>query len=106
MKNVKVRDIPVFDNPHGLEARRVYDNPQVQIVHLDLKPGQGMKAHAAPMDVVFYVLEGRGVVERDGESIEVGPDTLIESPANSLHRLEAAPDSTLRALVIKTPRPA
>jgi len=32
------------------------------------------------MDVVFYVLEGRGVVEINEEKKEVGADTLIVSP--------------------------
>jgi quercetin dioxygenase-like cupin family protein len=106
MNSVKVSDLPKFDNPHGLEVKQVYNSPQAQVMHLNLKPGQGMKAHASPLNIVFYVLEGRGKVETDGESIEVGQDTVIESPANSLHRLEAASDSALRVLVIKTPMPA
>jgi mannose-6-phosphate isomerase-like protein (cupin superfamily) len=57
------------------------------------------------VDVVFYVLEGRGIVEIGDEQLEAGPDTLVESPRDIPHRLINKGDSPLRVLVIKTPRP-
>ena len=64
-----------------------------------------MKKHITPVDVVFYVLEGMGVVEIGDERKGVGPDTLIESPAKIPHRWINESDKVLRILVVKTPRP-
>jgi mannose-6-phosphate isomerase-like protein (cupin superfamily) len=57
------------------------------------------------VDVVFYVLEGHGIVEINEERNEVGPDTLIESPARIPHRWINESKELVRILVVKTPRP-
>lgn len=64
-----------------------------------------MKKHITPVDVVFYLLEGRGIVEIGEERKEVGADTLIESPARIPHRWINESKGPVRILVIKTPRP-
>jgi mannose-6-phosphate isomerase-like protein (cupin superfamily) len=46
-----------------------------------------------------------GVVEVGDERREVGPDTLIESPAKIPHCWMNESDKVLRILVVKTPRP-
>ncbi len=68
-----------------MDARRIYDTEHAQIVHVMLKPGGEDEEAGYPVDMVFYVLEGRGVVEIGGEKCEVGPDTLIDSPARIPH---------------------
>jgi mannose-6-phosphate isomerase-like protein (cupin superfamily) len=45
------------------------------------------------------------VVEIGEEQKEVGPDTLIESPARIPHRWMNESSDPLRILVVKTPRP-
>ena len=64
-----------------------------------------LKKHITPVDVVFYVLEGQGVVEIGEEKAQVEADTLIESPARIAHRWINESQKPLRILVIKTPRP-
>ena len=51
------------------------------VVHILLKPGESLKRHITPVDVAFYVLEGKGTIEIGDEKAEAGPDTIIESPA-------------------------
>ena len=68
-------------NPHGVDARSISDTENAQVAHITLQPGEALKKHITPVDVVFYVLEGRGVVEIGEERTEVEADTLIESPA-------------------------
>lgn len=96
---------PTEKNPHGVDARKLYDTKDAVIVHITLRPGEALKLHATPVDVAFYVLEGRGVVEIGGERQECGPDTLIESPAHIPHRWINESDAPFRVLVIKVPRP-
>lgn len=70
-----------------------------------LQPGESLKWHVTPVDVFFYVLEGRGIVEIADESAEVEPHMVIESPARIRHRLRNESSETFRFLVFKTPRP-
>ena len=105
MKIVQVEDIKSKPNPHGVDARGISDTGSAQVVHITLKPGESLKKHITPVDVVFYVLEGRGVVEIGEERAEVDADTLIESPAKIPHRWSNESEGLLRILVVKTPRP-
>jgi mannose-6-phosphate isomerase-like protein (cupin superfamily) len=56
------------------------------------------------VDVFFYVLEGKGVVEPGNKTQEVSRDMLIESPAKIPHCLMNTGDGIFRALVVKIPK--
>ena len=105
MKIVQVKDVSSKPNPHGVDARSISDTESAQVVHITLKPGESLKKHITPVDVIFYVLEGVGGVEIGEEKAEVGTDTLIESPAKIPHRWMNESDAVTRILVVKTPRP-
>ncbi len=105
MKIVDAKSAPPNPNPHGVKASKLYDTEHAQAVHITLEPGQSLKRHATPVDVFFYVLEGTGVVEVGDEKREVGPDTLIDSPARIPHCWYNEGDRVLRVLVVKIPRP-
>jgi quercetin dioxygenase-like cupin family protein len=105
MKIVEVRDAQGKPNPHGVDARNLSDTENAQVGHITLQPGQSLKKHITPVDVVFYVLEGQGIVEIGDERKEVEADTLIESPAKIPHRWLNESKGLVRILVIKTPRP-
>ncbi len=105
MRIVKWEDVEVMKTPHGVDVRKLYDTEHAQIIHITLKPGESLKRHITPVDVAFYVLEGKGIVEIGDEKQEVEKDTLIDSPANIPHCWYNESDSTLRFLVIKVPRP-
>ena len=105
MNTVKVKDVEVSPSPHGVDARMLYDIEKVQIVHVTLKPGEKLERHVTYTDVLFYVLEGCGVVEIGNERKEVYEDMLIESPAEVPHCWYNEGNSELKFLVIKIPRP-
>lgn len=52
----------------------------------------------------FFVMEGRRIVEIRGEKEEVGPNTLIDSPAKIPHCWYNEGDTNLHVLVVKVPR--
>jgi quercetin dioxygenase-like cupin family protein len=104
MKITKVSDAPVHPNPHGIDARKLYDTEHAQAVLITLEPGQQLKKHITPVNVIFFVLEGQGVVEIGDEKEVVGPDTLIDSPAHLPHCWYNESTATLRVLVVKIPR--
>jgi mannose-6-phosphate isomerase-like protein (cupin superfamily) len=105
MKVVEVKDVPSKPNPHGVDARNLSDKDSAHVSHITLQPGESLKKHITPVDVVFYVLEGQGIVEIGEEIKEVGADTLIESPAKIPHRWINESKGLVRILVIKTPKP-
>lgn len=101
----KVQQVERLDNPMKVNARRIFDSPHAQIMHLELSAGQTIPKHTSPMDVAFYVLQGQGEIQIGDESVVVESDTLVESPANSPHLLRNTGAGSFRLLVIKTPRP-
>lgn len=101
MKITKVKETGTFQNPHGIDARRLMDLPKAQVVHMKLAPGDSLIKHITPVDVFFYVLEGEGVVEIGDEKVTVGMDTLIESPANIPHAWYNESKGIVRFLVVK-----
>jgi quercetin dioxygenase-like cupin family protein len=105
MKVVEVKDVQSKPNPHGVDARNLSDKDSAQVAYITLQPGESLKKHITPVDVVFYVLEGQGIVEIGEERKEVGADTLIESPAKIPHRWINESKGLVRILVIKTPKP-
>jgi mannose-6-phosphate isomerase-like protein (cupin superfamily) len=105
MKITRIADAPKNENPHKVDARKLYDSEHAQTIHLTLQAGESLKKHITPVDVFFYVLEGVGVVEVGDEKQEVGIDTLIESPAGIPHCWYNESQNTLRILVCKIPRP-
>ena len=105
VKATEVREAPRGKNPHNVDARVVYDTEHALVVHILLKPGESLKRHITPVEVAFYVLEGNGIVEIGAESMEVGPDTIVESPARIPHRWINEGSGIFRVLVMKVPRP-
>ena len=105
MKIVDVKSAPEKPNPHNVSVRMLYDKEHAQAIHIELKPGENLKKHMTPVDVFFFILEGKGMVEIGDESKEVSQDMLIESPARVPHRLINNGEEVFRFLVVKTPKP-
>ena len=93
-----------FQNPHNVEAKKLYDTENAEVIYMSLTPGQSLKRHTTPVDVFFYIIAGKGVVEIGDEQQEVEHDTLIESPKNIPHLLSNSGTEIFRFLVVKTPK--
>jgi len=104
MKITPVSDAPVHQNPHGVDARKLYDSQHAQVMVITLQPGEQLKRHITPVDAIFFVLEGTGIVEVGDEQKEVGSNILIDSPANIPHCWYNRSDAVFRVLVVKVPR--
>ena len=101
MKVTKVDSTPVFQNAHDVEAKKLYVSKDVEVIFMNLKPSQSLKKHTTPVDVFFYVLDGKGEVEIGDEIKEVEKNTLIESPKNIPHLLRNTGTSLFKFLVVK-----
>jgi mannose-6-phosphate isomerase-like protein (cupin superfamily) len=105
MKATEIKNIQASPNPHGVETKKFHENDYVQAVHITLNPGEKLKKHITAVDVFFYVLEGKGIVEIGDEKREVIKDTFIDSPAKIPHCWYNESNEILRVLVVKTPNP-
>ncbi len=101
----KLSEVEIMKNPHGVDARNLYNKDSAMITVITLKPGESLKQHKTPVDVAFYVLEGTGIVEVGEEKLEVSENMLIESPKNIMHCWYNESDKLLKFIVIKAPKP-
>ncbi len=92
---------PISDNPHNVDVRKLHGSPSTDVVVITLQPGEALKRHMTPVDVLFYVLEGKGTVVIGDEEAEVEKDSLVESPKSVPHLLMNESDNVFRVLVIK-----
>lgn len=92
-------------NALGILVQNLYSSQDAVVSVMTLEPGKSLKPHTSPVDVVFFVLMGSGVVQIGDEKQEVGKHTLIESPREILHGWENHTDQPLRFVLIKAPRP-
>ncbi|MEI6796925.1 MAG: cupin domain-containing protein [Methanomassiliicoccales archaeon] len=106
MKKTDVKALPIRSNPHNVSVRAAYDSEHAQIMHITLEPGQAMKWHVTPVDVVFYVLEGKVKIGIGEEEEEATAGTLVESPRGIKHMLANPFQERTSFLVMKLPRPA
>jgi mannose-6-phosphate isomerase-like protein (cupin superfamily) len=104
VKITKVVDANSFQNVHSVEAKRIYDTEYAEAIHMALAPGQSLKKHTTPVDVFFYILEGKGVAEIGDEKEHVEKDMLVDSPKGIPHLLRNSGDSLFRFLVVKVPK--
>lgn len=84
---------------------------KLMLVHATLKPGTApgdATAHPVPYDEAYYILKGKGLMEfGDGEeSYEVGTDTAIFIPADTLHKITNIGTESLEFLTIWPITPA
>ena len=63
MNILHIDNAEVVKNPHGVKAQKLYTSEHASIMQITLKPGEKLRKHIPPVDVVFYVLEGKGIVE-------------------------------------------
>ena len=102
----KLSDIPIMKTAHNVDARNLYNTENAVISVITLNPGQSLKKHITPVDVAFYVLRGKGVVEIGDVKKVVEANTLIESPKDIVHCWYNESDEELSFMVIKVPRPS
>ncbi len=105
MKIIKISEQPLAKNPHGVDVRRAYDNKHALSSVITFQPGEKLIRHITPVDVFFYVLEGKGIIEVGDDRKSVSKDTVIDSPKNIPHCWYNESNSVLRVLVVKVPRP-
>ncbi len=102
---IKSKEAPRKETPHKVDVRPVYDYDNAQAMHITLQPGEALNPHLTPVDVFFYVLEGKPHIKVGEEKVQVEKDHLVESPKDIIHCLYNHSDQIARILVVKAPKP-
>lgn len=105
MKITKISETPIKETIHKIDARELYSKENAQAVHITLKPGESLKPHITPVDVFFFVIEGKPEILIGKEKQEVEANSLIESPKDIPHCIYNNSENIARILVVKSPRP-
>ena len=106
MKITAVEKAETVVQQNGVKAQRLYAHAEALVNHLTFQPGARLNTHTTPVDVFFYILEGKAWVEIGDERVAVEADSIVESPKDIPHALENHSDTDiLRVLVVKTPKP-
>ena len=105
MKITKFLEQEVKETPHKIDVREMYNKESAQAMLISLKPGESLKPHKTPVDVFFFIAEGRPTVHIGNDNEVCEPYALIESPADIVHHISNNSDNIARILVVKAPRP-
>ncbi|MFH1120133.1 MAG: cupin domain-containing protein [Bacteroidota bacterium] len=87
--------------PFDLDGHILANHADVEIIHLHLKPGERIEKHTNPFDVIFYILEGKAMLESDLERVLVMKDHSIVIDAGVNRGIENISVGDFRLLVIK-----
>jgi quercetin dioxygenase-like cupin family protein len=105
MKTIHIDEAEIVKNPHGVKSQKLHTSEFVSVMQITLMPGERLRRHVTPVDVFFYVLEGKGIVEIGDEKKEVEKDTFIDSPKGIMHCWYNESNEKLKFMVVKTPFP-
>jgi len=54
MEIARVADTEPGENPHGVETKKIYDHENALGVHILMMPGERLRRHITPVDVIIY----------------------------------------------------
>jgi mannose-6-phosphate isomerase-like protein (cupin superfamily) len=100
---VAARDaLQAFTTKDGSEIREFHHTPAQSLAEASLAPGQSTQRHYhAASEEIYFVLEGEGELEIDGERGRVRPGDAALIPSGAWHEIAAT--SPLRFLCCCAP---
>ncbi|MGE0090192.1 MAG: cupin domain-containing protein [Bacteroidales bacterium] len=87
--------------PFNLNAFILHSKKPVELVHILIKPDERLAEHQNPFDVIFFVIDGSGILSVDGQKHHLKSNDTIKIISSKMRDWENNTDSNLRLLVIK-----
>jgi len=87
--------------PFQLDGRIMLSIPSLEIIELNLKPGEAVPKHINDFDVAIYILHGQGMLETGIDFAEVRPGMLAEIGAGEERGLKNSGNKDFKVLVMK-----
>ncbi len=76
IKTNNIRDLTTIKE--GLDALKLFSDDSLEVIHITLSEGEIIKEHKNNVDVVFYVLEGKGELVVEGEKYHIEKGSCLE----------------------------
>lgn len=99
-----LQEIPSYINHRGIETREVINEESVLVLNLLMKGDDQITLHATPVDIVFNVLKGKGLIEIGENMYSVSQGDILFCPRFVPHGVYTTGEE-LELLIIKTPNP-
>ena len=103
MEIIKLNEVEGKVNPRGVESKIVLKHEDATITKISLKPGDELGKHKVPVNVFFYVINGKGTIGIGEEEEVVTEDQIIVCPKNTMMTLIANQGETFEVINVKTP---
>ncbi len=87
--------------PFDLEGKILFSEKRTEIIHLTLKPEEILEKHTNPFDVIFFVLEGKGLLITDDKTENHEHNSCIFLEKDVLRSWVNTTSVSLKLLVIK-----
>lgn len=89
--------------PLGGYSRMLRDVPELRLVNLVVPAGQVVSSHLAPVDVVFFALDGCGSLVVEDTTVSIAKGAYLVCPAHARRSILADQGCDLELLVIRCP---
>jgi mannose-6-phosphate isomerase-like protein (cupin superfamily) len=84
-----------------LDVRLLFSGVKADLVHLTLKKGENIAKHDNPIDVVFFVKEGKGMLTLDNDIMEIADNDCIPVKTGIQRSVKNISEADLKVLVFK-----
>lgn len=103
MDVMKIEEVEGRKNKRGVLAKDIISHEDAQVKNLVLSPGDKVPEHSVPVNVFFYVVEGKGTLQIGEEKEVVEENNIITCPPNTKMSLKADQGEKFSVLNVKTP---
>jgi quercetin dioxygenase-like cupin family protein len=99
MEILNLREAPKV--PFNLDGHILCSHNNIQVLHLNLKPGEKIDQHINEFDVIFHVLEGKALLITDSNKVLVHKDDCIKIEAGMNRGFDNISVGNFKVMVIK-----
>lgn len=103
MKIIKINKLKGKENKRGVFTKKLINHDNATVMNLTLTSGDIVPEHSVPVDVFFYVVEGKGTLKIGEEEKVVEEKDIIICPPNTKMSLKADQGVKFSVLNVKTP---
>lgn len=86
--NAQLRDQTDYTKP-GISRKLLVNDEQGQFSLVCLSAGSNIGEHAASRNVTVTVIEGKGILNLDGQDVALKPGVFVYIPAHLPHSLQS-----------------
>lgn len=103
MKVIKMNEIQGEINKFGFPAKTLISHKNATVKNIIIKKGDIIPKHSVPVDVFFYVVEGKGTIYIGDNAFIVEEKDIVICPQNTEMSVSANFKTDFSFLNVKTP---